>query len=130
MQNTQNKYLVRRAPLGMGLGLFASQNIKKGDYIIEYTGERITSAEAENRLTKYLFEIDDDYTIDGAARTNTARYINHLCRPNVEAEIENGQIKFYALRDIKEGEELGYDYGKEYVDEFIAPFGCKCPVCR
>lgn len=127
MANIQKKVTVKRAAPGMGLGLYAAEPIRKGEFIIEYTGELISSEEADKRLTKYLFEIDDDYTIDGATRSNTARYMNHFCKPNVEAEIEAGEINFYARRDIEVGEELGYDYGKEYFDEFIKPHGCKCP---
>ncbi|QSH39456.1 SET domain-containing protein [Candidatus Kaiserbacteria bacterium] len=129
MSKEQKSFKVKRAAAGMGLGLFASRPIKKGEFIVEYKGELISAAEAETRLTRYLFEIDDNYTIDGAARDNIARYMNHLCDPNVEAEIEAGEIKFYALKDIEEGDELGYDYGEEYVDEFIKPYGCKCSHC-
>lgn len=125
-QSTQRKYTVKRANFGMGLGLFAAESIQKGEFIIEYIGELISATEADKRLTKYLFEINEWYTIDGATRKNIARYINHFCKPNVEVEIEAGQLNFYATRDITVGEELGYDYGKEYVNEFIKPFGCKC----
>ena len=129
MKDTQRKFKVKRSAPGMGLGLFATEKIEEGEFIVEYIGEIITAEEANKRLTRYLFEIDDDYTIDGATRENVARYMNHLCDPNVEAEIESGQIKFYALRDIEPGEELGYDYGEEYFDEFIKPYGCGCPSC-
>jgi len=128
--NIQKKVEVKRAAPGMGLGLFAAEGITKGEFIIEYIGEVISAKVANIRKTKYLFEINEHYTIDGATRENIARYMNHMCRPNVEAEIEAGQIHFYALRDIKVGEELGYDYGKEYTDEFIKPNGCKCSACR
>ena len=97
---------------------------------MEYIGEIISNAEADRRSTKYLFELDSKHVIDGVTRENTARYINHFCKPNVEAEVVRGQIKFFAMRNIKAGEELGYDYGTEYFDEFIAPQGCKCPACR
>ncbi len=128
MVNTQHKFKIRRSAPGMGLGLFAVAPIRKGEFVIEYTGELISNEEADKRRhTKYLFEVDDHTTIDGAARSNAARYMNHFCKPNVEAEIEAGQINFYALRNIEAGEELGYDYGKEYIDEFIKPHGCKCP---
>lgn len=130
MSKEQKAYKVKRATLGMGLGLFAARPIKKGEFIVEYIGELIHADEAERRLTRYLFEIDDTYTVDGASRSNVARYMNHFCNPNVEAEIEAGEIKFYALKDIQEGDELGYDYGTEYVNEFIKPYGCKCPSCR
>ena len=128
MQETQSKYRVKRARTGMGLGLFATTRIEKSEFIIEYTGEVITSAEADTRGTRYLFELDDDYTIDGSERGNTARYINHYCNPNTEAVIEDGQIRFYALRAINQGEEISYDYGEEYVAQFIRPYGCKCPA--
>ncbi|MBF05511.1 hypothetical protein CL644_02280 [bacterium] len=129
MGKEQRSFKVKRAAAGMGLGLFAMRTIKKGEFIVEYQGELISAVEAETRSTRYLFEIDDDYTIDGSTRDNIARYMNHLCEPNVEAEIEAGEIRFYALRDIQAGEELGYDYGKEYVDAFIKPHGCKCLQC-
>ncbi len=112
-----------------GLGLFADEDISKGEYVISYTGEVISNEIADKLKTKYLFEIDDRYTIDGSDRTNTARYINHFCNPNLEAEIEAGEIKFFAIKDIKQGEELGFDYGDEYFNEFIKPIGCKCSHC-
>jgi hypothetical protein len=129
MRNIQKKVKVKRAVPGMGLGLFAAEPIKKNEFIIEYTGERISNDEADRRQhTKYLFEIDTKHTIDGSTRSNVARYMNHFCKPNVEAETDTGRIYFHAVRNIQEGEELGYDYGKEYVDEFIRPRGCKCPA--
>lgn len=124
------KFTVKRAAEGMGLGLFAAQDISEGEYLMNYEGRLISTEEANTLTTRYLFEIDDTYTIDGSTRENSARYINHFCNPNVEAEIEAGQIKFYAMRAIKKGEELGFDYGSEYFNEFIKPHGCKCPSCR
>ena len=60
---------------------------------------------------------------------NKARYLNHSCRPNCETDIVKGKVYIYAKRNIKSGEELTYDYGKEYVDDFIKPYGCKCLKC-
>jgi len=128
MHKGQRKYTVKRS--AAGLGLYATEPIKQGEFIIEYIGERITAQEAAQRKTRYLFEIDERHTIDGATRKNIARYVNHFCNPNVEAEIEDGEIHLSALRDIKAGEELGFDYGEEYFNEFIKPYGCKCPSCR
>lgn len=112
-----------------GLGLFAVKTFQKGDFIVEYTGERISSEEADRRGGKYLFEVDRHITIDGKGRENTARYINHSCRPNCEAENDEGQIYIYSTQKIKKGEEIFYDYGKEYFDDFIKPIGCRCSVC-
>ncbi len=126
----QNPKKVKVARGISGLGLFAEEDIKKGDFVIKYEGELIPSKEAEKLKTRYLFEIDENWTIDGSDRKNTARYINHFCKPNLEAEVLAGEIVFFALRDIKKGEELGFDYGQEYFDEFIKTKGCACPKCR
>ncbi|MEX0672744.1 MAG: SET domain-containing protein-lysine N-methyltransferase [Candidatus Paceibacterota bacterium] len=113
-----------------GLGLFADQVIEKGQFVIEYTGEIITNDEADRRANKYLFEINTKWTMDGSGRENIARYINHSCRPNCETDVIKHTIKVYAKRKIQPGEELTYDYGKSYVDEYIKPHGCKCNKCR
>ena len=112
-----------------GLGLFANVAFKKGDFIIEYTGEVISNDEADRRANRYIFEISARRSIDGSRRENLARYINHACRPNCEAEIDRGRVMIYAKRNIKEGEELNYHYGKAYFDDFIKPVGCKCASC-
>jgi SET domain-containing protein len=126
-QTTALKLDVKKS--SAGLGLFAGENIKKGVKIIEYIGEKITAEEADRRGGKYLFEINTKWTIDGTTRKNTARYINHACgsAANCEAEVKKGQIWISAKKDIKKGDELTYDYGKEYFDEHIKPVGCKCP---
>lgn len=126
---TQKEKKVRVKRGISGLGLFADEDIKKGEYVISYKGRLISTQEADKLKNRYLFEIDENYTIDGSSRDNLARYINHFCEPNLEATIEAGEIRFYALRDIKKGEELGFDYGEEYFEEFIAPKGCKCKKC-
>ena len=113
-----------------GLGLFAEIPYKKEDFIIEYVGERISHDEADRRGGKYLFTLNDKIVIDGKDRANTARYINHSCDPNVEAVIEDDKrIIFLALTNIEPGDELTFDYGKEYVEDIIAKAGCKCTLC-
>lgn len=109
-----------------GLGLFTTVPIQKGAFVIEYTGEKITNEEADRRGGKYLFELDDKWTIDGKERGNIARYINHSCDPNCETEVEGERIFVYAIRDIAAGEELAYDYGDEYYNDIIKPIGCRC----
>jgi uncharacterized protein len=111
-----------------GIGLFAMENIKKGEFIIEYVGEIMTRKEADEAGGKYLFETSSNRVIDGSARSNKARYINHACKPNAEVEIERGHINAYAIKNIKEGEEVVYDYGKEYTDEYCKP--CLCFSCK
>ena len=112
-----------------GLGLFAARPFKKSERIIEYFGRTITNAETYTSRSKYLFAVHSRKTIDGMTRRNTARYINHSCRPNCTPEIERGRIFIDAKRNIQAGEELTYDYGKEYVDTHIKPRGCRCATC-
>jgi SET domain-containing protein len=111
-----------------GLGLFAAEPIRKGTFIIEYTGKRILWENVDNPYNKYFFELNKLWAIDGANRRNTARYINHSCRPNAEVRVK-GAIRIYAAKNIKPGVEITYDYGKEYFDEFLKPIGCKCASC-
>ncbi len=115
-----------------GLGLFAGEVIKKGAKVIEYIGDKVTADEANKRGGMYLFEINSRWTIDGKTRKNTARYINHACgsAANCEVEIRAGRIWVLAKKDIKLGEELAYDYGKEMFDEFIKPHGCSCGATK
>lgn len=126
-----NPFRVGRAKTG--LGLFATLPIAKGDIIVEYTGERIPTRQAQEldrrRANKYLFEIDRRWTIDGSARANVARYVNHACRPNAEAELVRGRMLFVATRRILPGEEITIDYGEEHMQLYFRG-GCKCTGCR
>jgi hypothetical protein len=115
-----------------GLGLFATAPIAKGALIVEYTGRHISHAQArrlEARGSRYVFEIDDRWSIDGASRRNIARYANHSCRPNAESDLVDGKIILRAIKAIKPGDEITYDYGEEYFKLFIGPVGCKCAKC-
>ncbi|MFO7190172.1 MAG: SET domain-containing protein-lysine N-methyltransferase [Pseudomonadota bacterium] len=111
-------YVVRRSKIH-GRGVFAAVDIPKGTRIIEYKGKRITYELAcelypdeEGKPTHtFLFEIDDDHVIDAGQGGNAARWINHSCEPNCEAVEEDGRIYIEAIRNIKAGEELGYNYG-------------------
>lgn len=124
---TDKKYKVKKS--SAGLGLFAEAPYKKGEFVIEYTGEKITHEEADRRGGKYLFEVNSKWTIDGKGRENIARYLNHSCDPNCESKIVGSRVKIYTIKAIKPGEELTYDYGEEYVDDFIKPHGCRCRKC-
>lgn len=107
-----------------GRGVYATRSIKKGDKIIEYVGELIDKAESERRAhvqaeraeqhgdaAVYIFTVDDEHDLDGNLPWNTARLINHSCEPNCEAWIDETRIFIHALRTIKKGEELSFDYG-------------------
>ncbi|MDQ8732865.1 SET domain-containing protein [Bradyrhizobium sp. LHD-71] len=117
-----------------GLGLFATKEIKKGTRIVEYIGPlldcRIKEQDAiEN---KYLFELNGRWTIDGSARRNIARYANHACRPNAESDVQprNRKVYIQAIKTIQPGDEITYDYGKDYFDSYLKPIGCKCVSCE
>jgi hypothetical protein len=113
-----------------GLGLFATEPIRKGKFIIEYWGKLVRWKDVEDEdQNRYYFDLNTRWAIDGADRRNTARYINHSCKPNAEPYETRRKIKIYARRGIKPGEEITYDYGKEYFDQFLEPVGCKCAGC-
>src|SRR3954470_18752868 len=118
---------VRRSRTGRGL--FTAERIEKGQCIIEYTGRLISQAAMRVSRGKYLFKIDETKTIDGWEKSNIARYINHSCRPNCEAQIWRGRVFFMTQRSLKAGEELFYNYGAEYFDAHIRPKGCVCSKC-
>jgi uncharacterized protein len=129
MKSQVTKYKLDVKKSSAGLGLFAGEKIKKGEKVIEYIGEKITADEANKRGGKYLFELNSKWTIDGTNRKNIARYVNHGCDPNCEAEVRSGRIFILSKRSIEPGEELLYDYGKEYFDEHLKPGGCRCRKC-
>jgi hypothetical protein len=124
---------VRIGRSSAGLGLFAVRPIAKKAYIVTYQGKRIPTKEAHRReregKARYMFEINARWTIDGSSRRNLGRYANHACRPNCAPALRKGKIVLLALRDIAPGEEIAYDYGKDYFDLFIAPLGCRCAAC-
>ncbi|MCH9031105.1 MAG: SET domain-containing protein-lysine N-methyltransferase [candidate division Zixibacteria bacterium] len=101
-----------------GRGIFATEQIRKGRRLIEYVGEIIDREEEVRRYDEdkmdrhhtFLFEVEHDITIDGAVGGNSSRFINHSCDPNCEAVNEDGRIFIWALKSIKPGEELTYDY--------------------
>lgn len=127
-----------------GKGVFALIDIPKGELILEYTGERITWEEALRRHPHdpsqpdhtFYFHITDEEVIDGKYEGNSSKWINHSCAPNVEADDSSGRVFLNALRRIKAGEELFFDYGL-VIDERYTPalkkrFACHCgaKACR
>jgi SET domain-containing protein len=134
---------VRESPIA-GRGVFALRTLRKGMRILEYTGERISHAEASRRYNDdqaelahvVLFTVDRRTVIDGGAGGGDARFVNHSCQPNCEALNEEGRIFIFALRTIRAGEELAYDYRLQRPgqrDEAVeARYACRCgtPACR
>lgn len=115
-----------------GTGGFAKVDMRRGKRIVEYDGPRISQAEAQARLeggNAYIFTLDDEVAIDGWVRWNPSRFINHSCAPNCESRIVRGRVWLYALRSIKAGEELTYDYGYSLEDAEANPCRCGAPSC-
>jgi hypothetical protein len=117
-----------------GLGLFATKPIKKGTKIIRYFGPLLDSKKKKDDAieNKYLFELNDRWTIDGSVRKNIARYINHACKPNAESDVRPRKRKVFirAIKNIEPGEEINYDYGTDYFKAYLKPIGCKCAACE
>lgn len=127
-----------------GRGVFAIADIPKDTRIVEYKGKHISYKKAckiypdvEGEPTHtFLFEIDDDRVIDAAQNGNAARWINHSCDPNCEAEGEGDRVFIKSIRKIKAGEELGYDYGITLDERHTAkekkrwPCHCGTKKCR
>jgi len=111
-------------------GVFTTSPIRKGKRIVEYTGPRVSKEEGDriydDKLVTYLFSLEDGRVIDGHG---IAMFINHCCDPNCETDEVRGRIWIYALRNIKAGEELTYDYNLFDGDE-EAPCSCGAKRCR
>jgi uncharacterized protein len=127
-----------------GKGVYASRAIKKGERVVEYCGERISHAEADRR---YMMKGDDDghtflfvatnrTVIDGNVNGNDARFINHSCAPNCESVMDGGRVFLEAIRAIRPGDELGFDYQLTWEStddlEDLANYVCLCGAkkCR
>ncbi len=121
-----------------GNGVFAARKIPAGARIIEYRGKRITEKQAEKRFGQdpdnphhtFFFSLDSGKLIDGGDEGNDARWINHSCEPNCEAQEEKGRVYIHALHDIRRGEELSYDYGlvigERLTKAVREAYACRC----
>ncbi len=121
-----------------GNGVFAARKIPSGTRLIEYRGKRITEKQAEKRFGQdpenpyhtFFFSLDSGKLIDGGDEGNDARWINHSCAPNCEAQEEKGRVYIHALRDIRRGEELSYDYGliigERLTKAVREAYACRC----
>ena len=104
-------------------GLYAAKNIKSGKLVINYKGKLITKKETDtnpkfdNDKAIYLFNLNSRYDLDGDFMYNDARLINHSCNPNCEVEGKGLKLWITAIKDIKKGEELSYDYGFGYDED-------------
>ena len=138
------KIVARRSAIH-GNGVFAVAPIAKGERIIEYKGRRRTHEEVDAGDTgdvdsghTFLFTLNDEYVIDANYEGGTARGINHSCSPNCEAVLEEDdgddrtkdRVFIEAIRDIKPGQELSYNYGitleEKHTPELKKIWECRC----
>ncbi|MDQ3070572.1 MAG: SET domain-containing protein-lysine N-methyltransferase [Acidobacteriota bacterium] len=126
---------ILKRPSGIsGSGVFAAEAIPAATFIVEYKGQKISAAESDRREARYLargriwcFKLSTRVARDAAFGGNTGRYLNHACRPNCYTEIVGDRIWIRALRAIRRGEELTYDY----CTDGEAGMRCLCrPGCR
>ena len=142
-KSTKRPFEVRRSKI-QGRGVFATRDIRKGEELVEYKGEHIDDAEADRRYPfednerhhTFLFQLDDGSIIDAGVHGNAAKYINHSCDPNCEAVEYDGRIFIEALKNIKKGEELVYDYHfileepHNAANKKLYPCNCGSKKCR
>lgn len=127
---------IRQSPIH-GRGVFASRRIRKGTRILQYLGERIDKEESNRRglalfeaskktggAAVYIFDLNDEWDLDGNKDYNDARLINHSCDPNSEMINDEDQLWLYAIRDILPAEEITFDYG--YDLEHFLDHPCRC----
>ena len=123
-------YKIKRSKID-NKGLYANCDIKDRTKIIEYKGKIVSkkyvenNSKFDNEKAIYLFNINKKYDLDGDFKYNTARLINHSCDPNCEVYGTGLKVWVYAIRDIKKGEELSYDYGFGF-DQDYKDFPCRC----
>ena len=138
---SSRRIAVRRSGVH-GRGVFVTVQIAAGARVIEYKGERITWDEAlrrhphdpEHPNHTFYFALDDGMVIDGKIGGNQARWINHSCKPNCEADEVDGRVFILTLRDIQAGEELFYDYGlvldERHTKKLKKEYACYCGHAR
>lgn len=123
--------IIHQSPIH-GRGGFARRMIPRGTLVIEYVGEKIDKAESLRRCelnNEFIFTLDDTHDLDGRTDDNPARWLNHSCAPNCEAELDHGRIWIRALREISPGEEITFNYGYDLEEYEKYPCLCGAEEC-
>ena len=128
MNKFQSQYITVRKSGIHSTGIFAKMDIPNGTRILEYVGEKVTHAEADRRTNDRIFAfiLNKRYCIDGDTDYNIAKYVNHSCDPNSEVDIIRGHIWTIAVKDIKKGEEITYNYNFDFDKEDFKEHPCHC----
>ncbi|MEN9498034.1 MAG: hypothetical protein RL750_933 [Bacteroidota bacterium] len=116
-----------------GKGAYALSVIPARRKIGDLGGVIISMREARklirNKKVINLVELDDDLALNASANPNDIRFINHSCAPNTYMRVMKDRVEFYALRNIRKGEELSCDYGETH-HEGTLPCRCGAKNCR
>ena len=110
-----------------GTGAFAKSDIPANTRVIEYVGTKISKQESLLRCeenNEYIFTLNEEDDLDGKVEWNPARFINHSCEPNCDAEIEADRVWIVAHRQISKGEEITYNYNFDLED--YKEYSCRC----
>lgn len=137
-----NAFCERRLSAIHGWGVFARRAVPAGTRLLEYLGERVSKDESNARglalqaaaarnggPAVYIFEVNEEWDLDGDKPYNVARFVNHSCAPNCEVVNEEDRLFLYALRDLRAGEELTFDYGYDLQHFREHPCQCGSPSC-
>ncbi|MDP0498917.1 MAG: SET domain-containing protein-lysine N-methyltransferase [Verrucomicrobiota bacterium JB022] len=137
-----NELLELRRSAIHGQGIFARVDIAQGARLVEYVGEKIDKEESNRRglaqfdkaqqtgeAAVYIFDLDDEWDLDGDVPDNYAKFINHSCEPNAEAVNEDNRLWIFALADIPAGGEIVFDYGYDIEHYLDHPCRCGTPSC-
>jgi hypothetical protein len=114
------------------MGGFARNDTPAETRVIEYLGEKITKQESLARCERnneYIFALDEERDLDGNVSWNPARFLNHSCAPNCEARLEEGRIWVVAIREVRAGEELTFNYGYDLESYREHPCSCGANGC-
>ena len=124
---------IRIAPSSIhGQGAFANTSLSRSTRVLEYLGEKITKAESARRCERQnwrIFSLDEEFDLDGDFDWNPARFVNHSCAPNCEAECEGGRIWITTLHDIQSGEEITFNYSYDWEAYHEHPCHCGAAEC-
>jgi hypothetical protein len=139
-----NEYLEMRSSGIHRFGVFARKDIPSGTRLIEYTGRKVTKKDSSdiedsylaaydrdpaNNPATYIFQIDDEWDLDGDTPDNHAKFINHSCDPNCEADVIEGRVWIDSIREIMDGDEITYNYGFELNEDDLYDFKGHPCVC-
>jgi len=131
MTGAPDKIIFAESPIH-GMGGFARCDLESETPLVEYVGERISKEESLRRCADgntRIFQLDDEWDLDGDVDSNPARWLNHSCLPNCEARLDEGRIWITSVRRIAAGEELTFNYGYDLADLEEHPCRCGTAEC-